>query len=179
MTDSEFITAQTDERNLGFKRRSEPRRLSDAIPFRRARQPDRNRRAGCPPAAHGADAGGRSAYPRNTVVVGAARVQGERLGVDITSLEYQDDHPRRAGRFRQRRQEGIFIQLDEVVRPRGGGQHGGVAQQHQHLHRRGSAARLRPRQRLIQGTSQYIAKMRTVKVHLKAGYKVMLYQPES
>ncbi len=30
---------------------------------------------------------------------------------------------------------------------------------------------------LIQGTSQYIAKkMRTVKVHLKAGYRVMLYQ---
>ena len=30
---------------------------------------------------------------------------------------------------------------------------------------------------LIQGTSQYIAKkMRTVKVHLKSGYKVMLYQ---
>lgn len=29
----------------------------------------------------------------------------------------------------------------------------------------------------IQGTSQYIAKkMRTVKVHLKAGYKLMLYQ---
>ena len=33
---------------------------------------------------------------------------------------------------------------------------------------------------LIQGTSQYIAKkMRTVKVHLKAGYRVMLYQPEN
>ena len=32
---------------------------------------------------------------------------------------------------------------------------------------------------LIQGTSQYIAKkMRTVKVHLKSGYRVMLYQPE-
>ena len=31
--------------------------------------------------------------------------------------------------------------------------------------------------KLIQGTSQYIAKkMRTVKVHLKAGYKVLLYQ---
>ena len=30
---------------------------------------------------------------------------------------------------------------------------------------------------VIQGTSQYIAKkMRTVKVHLKSGYKVMLYQ---
>ena len=33
---------------------------------------------------------------------------------------------------------------------------------------------------LIQGTSQYIAKkMRTVKVHLKAGYRVMLYQEKN
>ena len=33
---------------------------------------------------------------------------------------------------------------------------------------------------VIQGTSQYIAKkMRTVKVHLKAGYKVLLYQYEN
>ena len=33
---------------------------------------------------------------------------------------------------------------------------------------------------LIQGTSQYIAKkMRTIKVHLKAGYQVLLYQKEN
>ena len=33
---------------------------------------------------------------------------------------------------------------------------------------------------VIQGTSQYIAKkMRTVKFHLKAGYKVLLYQYEN
>ena len=33
---------------------------------------------------------------------------------------------------------------------------------------------------LIQGTSQYFAKkMRTVKVHLKAGYKVLLYQSDN
>lgn len=33
---------------------------------------------------------------------------------------------------------------------------------------------------LIQGTSQYVAKkMRTVKVHLKAGYQVLLYQKEN
>ena len=32
----------------------------------------------------------------------------------------------------------------------------------------------------MQGTSQYIAKkMRTVKVHLKAGYKVMLFQEKN
>ncbi|ERJ84967.1 hypothetical protein HMPREF1989_01748, partial [Porphyromonas gingivalis F0566] len=33
---------------------------------------------------------------------------------------------------------------------------------------------------LIQGTSQYFGKkMRTVKVHLKAGYRVLLYQPDN
>ena len=33
---------------------------------------------------------------------------------------------------------------------------------------------------LIQGTSQYISKkMRVVKVHLKAGYKLMLFQPKN
>jgi len=33
---------------------------------------------------------------------------------------------------------------------------------------------------LIQGTSQYFAKkMRIIKVHLKAGYKVLLYQPDN
>ena len=33
---------------------------------------------------------------------------------------------------------------------------------------------------VIQGTSQYISKkMRTVKVHLKAGYRVLLYQYEN
>ena len=32
---------------------------------------------------------------------------------------------------------------------------------------------------VIQGVSQYISKkMRTVKIHLKAGYRVMLYQEE-
>jgi len=33
---------------------------------------------------------------------------------------------------------------------------------------------------LIQGTSQYFSKkMRSVKVHLKAGYKVLIYQSEN
>ena len=30
----------------------------------------------------------------------------------------------------------------------------------------------------INGVSQYLTKLRTVKVHLKAGYRVMLHQPE-
>ena len=64
-------------------------------------------------------------------------------------------------------------------RPGGRRQHGRLAgKQHQHLHQcRGAQLASDLGKGLIQGTSQYIAKkMRTVKVHLKAGYRVMLYQ---
>ena len=153
MTDSEFITAQTDEQNFGFQTAVG---TSAAV--------GRNTIPAC---VHGNQtvtdgqavrlrlaepmqvAGVR--IPRNTVVVGAARVQGERLGLVGVS---GDDHSRRAGRFRQRRAGGhLHSQLDGGKRgQRGGGQHGVVArQQHQHLHRRGSAARLRPRQRVDSG----------------------------
>ena len=51
-----------------------------------------------------------------------------------------------------------------------------AGKQHQHLHQcRGRSSPSDLGKGLIQGTSQYIAKkMRTVKVHLKAGYRVML-----
>ena len=46
-----------------------------------------------------------------------------------------------------------------------------------HLHRVGDEYAGLSVRVIDQGTSQYIAKkMRTVKVHLKAGYRVMLYQ---
>ena len=48
--------------------------------------------------------------PRNTLVVGAARVQGERLGVEITSLEYRGSIiPVELSVFDSDGQEGIFI----------------------------------------------------------------------
>ena len=91
MTDSEFITAQTDERNFGFQTAVG---TSTAV--------GRNTIPAC---VHGNQTvtDGQSVrlrltepmqvagvrIPRNTVIVGAARVQGERLGIDITSLEYR------------------------------------------------------------------------------------------
>lgn len=91
MTDSEFVTAQTAERNFGFQTA-----IGNAAAI------GRNTIPAC---VHGNQtitdgqavrlrllepmqvAGVR--IPRNTLVVGAARVQGERLGIDITSLEYR------------------------------------------------------------------------------------------
>ena len=121
--------------------------------------------------------------PRNTVVVGAARVQGERLGIDITSLEYRGTIiPVELAVFDSDGQEGIFIPnsmevsaAKEVTANMGSSLGSSINISTD----AGAQLASDLGKGLIQGTSQYIAKkMRTVKVHLKAGYKVMLYQPE-
>ena len=122
--------------------------------------------------------------PRNTIVAGTAKVQGERLNLTITSLECGGSIiPVEFSVFDNDGQEGIFIPnsmeasaIKEVAANMGSSLGSSInistnagAQLASDL---GKGA--------IQGTSQYIAKkMRTVKVHLKAGYKVMLYQPEN
>lgn len=121
--------------------------------------------------------------PRNTVITGAARVQGERLGIELTLIEYGGTIiPVELSVFDSDGQEGIFIsgsmELDavkEIVANMGGSLGSSInistnagAQLASDLGRS-----------VIQGTSQYVSKkMRTVKVHLKAGYKVMLFQYE-
>ena len=122
--------------------------------------------------------------PRNAALVGAARIQGERLGITITSLEYEGTViPVELSVYDTDGQPGIFIpnsmELDAVKEI--------AANMGRSL---GSSINISTDagaqlasdlgKGLIQGTSQYIAKkMRTVKVHLKAGYKVMLYQDEN
>ena len=185
MTDSEFITAQTDERNFGFQtavgnlaavgRNTIPacvhgnQTVTDGQAVRlRLAEPMQV-------------AGMR--IPRNTVVVGAAQVQGERLGIDITSLEYRGTIiPVELAVFDSDGQEGIFIPNSmEVSAAKEVAANMGSSLGSSINISTDAGAQLASDlgKGLIQGTSQYIAKkMRTVKVHLKAGYKVMLYQPE-
>lgn len=185
MTDSEFITTQTAERNFGFH-----------TAIGNAEAVGRNTIPAC---VHGNQtvtdgqavrlrltepmqvAGVR--IPRNTVVVGAARVQGERLGIDITSLEYRGTViPVELAVFDSDGQEGIFIPNSmEVSAAKEVAANMGSSLGSSINISTDAGAQLASDlgKGLIQGTSQYIAKkMRTVKVHLKAGYKVMLYQPE-
>lgn len=186
MTDSEFITAQTAGRNFGFH---------TAIGSTAA-----TGRNTIPACVHGNQtitdgqavrfrllepmqvAGVR--IPRNTLVVGAARVQGERLGIDITSLEYRGTIiPVELVVFDSDAQEGIFIPNSmEVSAAKEVAANMGSSLGSSINISTDAGAQLASDlgKGLIQGTSQYIAKkMRTVKVHLKAGYKVMLYQPEN
>lgn len=122
--------------------------------------------------------------PRNTSVVGIANIQGERLNVLITSLEYLGNIiPVELTVYDTDGQAGIFIPgsmersaAKEIV----AGMGTSVGSSVNISTDAGAQLASDLGKGLIQGTSQYFAKkMRTVKVHLKAGYKVLLYQPEN
>ena len=122
--------------------------------------------------------------PKNSIIVGSTKVQGERLCITITSIENgRMIIPVELSVYDTDGQEGIFIPnsmeasaAKEVAANMGGSMGSSInissdakAQLASDLGKG-----------LIQGTSQYIAKkMRTVKVHLKAGYQVLLYQKEN
>ena len=121
--------------------------------------------------------------PKNTVVVGTTRVQSERLGIDISSLEFQGTIiPVELSVYDSDGQEGINIPnsmelsaVKEVAANMGSSLGSSINISTD----AGAQLASDLGKGLIQGTSQYIAKkMRTVKVHLKSGYRVMLYQPE-
>lgn len=122
--------------------------------------------------------------PRNALVVGTAKIQGERLNVLITSLEYHGNIISvELAVYDTDGQAGIFIPgsmersaAKEIVA--GMGTSAGSSMNFSTDAGAQLAADLG--KGLIQGTSQYFAKkMRTVKVHLKPDYKVLLYQPEN
>ena len=122
--------------------------------------------------------------PRNTSLVGVAKIQGERLNVLISSLEYHGNIiPVELAVYDTDGQAGIFIPgsmersaAKEIVA--GMGTSAGSSMNISTDAGAQLAADLG--KGLIQGTSQYFSKkMRTVKVHLKAGYKVLLYQPDN
>ncbi len=119
--------------------------------------------------------------PRNAVVVGTAKIQGERLGIGITSLEYEGTIiPVELTVYDTDGQEGIFIPNSmemNAVREVAANMGGSLGSSINISTDAGAQLASDLGKGLIQGTSQYIAKkMRTVKVHLKAGYRVMLYQ---
>ncbi|PIK17148.1 conjugative transposon protein TraM [Prevotella intermedia] len=122
--------------------------------------------------------------PRNALVVGTAKLQGERLSIIISSLGYRGSIiPVELSVYDTDGQAGIFIPgsmernaAKEIAANMGTS----VGSSVNISTDAGAQLTADLGKGLIQGTSQYFAKkMRTVKVHLKAGYKVLLYQPEN
>ena len=119
--------------------------------------------------------------PRNTTLVGAARLQGERLGINITSLEHQGTIiPVELEVYDSDGQAGIFIpgsmEID-AAKEIGANMGSSLGSSINISTDAGAQLASDLGRGAIQGISQYISKrMRTVKVHLKSGYKVLLYQ---
>lgn len=126
---------------------------------------------------------GNSLIPRNTLIVGQARLQGERLEVEISSIEangsvYEVD----LQVFDSDGQEGVNIpnsMESDAIHEIGANMGSTMGSSINLTTNTGAQIASDVGRGLINGISQYLnKKLRTVKVHLKSGYKVMLYQPD-
>lgn len=127
---------------------------------------------------------GNRLVPRQTTLTGLARLQDERLEIEIASVETGGSiYEVELKVYDSDGQEGINIPnsmesdaLNEI-----GANMGSTMGSSINISTDAGAQIASDVGRgLINGISQYLTKkMRTVKVHLKSGYKVMLYQPEN
>lgn len=127
---------------------------------------------------------GNRLVPRNTTVVGAARLQDERLEIEITSVETNGSiYEVELKVYDSDGQEGINIpnSMESDALHEIGANMGSTMGSSINISTDAGAQIVSDVGRgLINGVSQYLTKkMRTVKVHLKSGYRVMLYQPET
>lgn len=127
---------------------------------------------------------GNRLIPRNTVLVGAARLQDERLEIEITSIETNGSiYEVELKVYDSDGQEGINIpnSMENDALHEIGANMGSTMGSSINISTDAGAQIASDVGRvLINGVSQYLTKkMRTVKVHLKSGYRVMLYQSEN
>ena len=121
--------------------------------------------------------------PRNTVIVGCARVQGERLEIEISSIECDGSiYDVELQVYDSDGQEGINIpnsMESDALHEIGANMGSTMGSSINISTNTGAQIASDVGRGLINGVSQYLnKKLRTVKVHLKAGYRVMLHQPE-
>ena len=126
---------------------------------------------------------GNRLIPRNTTIVGSARIQGERLEIEITSIECQGSiYDVELQVYDSDGQEGINIpnsMESDALHEIGANMGSTMGSSINISTNTGAQIASDVGRGLINGVSQYLTKkMRTVKVHLKAGYRVMLHQPE-
>ena len=126
---------------------------------------------------------GNRLIPRNTTITGSGRVQGERLEIEITSIECDGSiYDVELQVYDSDGQEGINIPQsmeNDALHEIGANMGSTMGSSINISTNTGAQIASDVGRGLINGVSQYLTKkMRTVKVHLKAGYRVMLHQPE-
>lgn len=118
--------------------------------------------------------------PRNTVVSGTGKVQGERLDIVVSSIHYRGNIlPVELAVYDNEGMKGLSIETSlerEAAKEAMANIGSGLGTSISFAQSAGQQVAMDITRGLMQGGSQYLAKkFRTVKVHLKAGYELMLY----
>ena len=183
MTDSAFIADYAGERNYGFHTAIGTAEASEKNTIAACVQGDQTITDGQTVKLRLLEpmrVSGR-VIPQNTLLVGAARLQGERLGIGITSLEHGGSIiPVELEVYDSDGLAGIFIpgsmEID-AAKEIGANMGSSLGSSINISTDAGAQLASDLGRGAIQGISQYISKrMRTIKVHLKSGYRVLLYQ---
>lgn len=186
MSDEEFISVFTGDRNMGFN-----------TPIGKTLTSDRNTIPAC---VHGTQtvSDGQALrlrllepmvvddrfIPKGTVLVGGTRIQGERLDIVINAVEYKGSViPVELEVYDADGQQGILIPnsmeydaVREIAANMGTSMNSSINISTD----AGAQIASDLGKGVIQGVSGYISKkMRTVKITLKAGHKLLLYSPEN
>ena len=185
VSDGDFIAGTSEERNTGFH-----------TPVGRTPVSDRNTIAAC---VHGtqtvsdgqalrvrlleAMAVDDRLIPKGTVLTGGTRIQGERMDIVITNVEYQGTViPVELEVYDADGQQGILIPNSleyDAVREIAAGMGGSMGSSISISTDAGAQIASDLGKGVIQGVSQYITKkMSTVKVTLKAGHRLLLHSPK-
>ena len=123
---------------------------------------------------------GNLVIPQNTLVAGTGKVQGERLDIVVSSIEYRGNLlPVELAVYDSDGQKGLSVSSSleqEAAKEAMANIGGGLGTSISFARSAGQQVAMDITRGLMQGGSQYLAKkFRTVQVHLKAGYELMLY----
>lgn len=118
--------------------------------------------------------------PQNTLVSGTGKVQGERLDIVVSSIEYRGNLlPVELAVYDSDGIKGLSVPSSleqEAAKEALANIGGGLGTSISFAQSAGQQIAMDLTRGMMQGGSQYLAKkFRTVKVHLKAGYELMLY----
>ena len=129
-------------------------------------------------------AAGTTIVPENSIVTGVAKIQGERMDIQITSLEHNGEIiPVEMQAYDTDGQRGIYIpgSLEmNAVKEIAANMGNSVGTSFTMTQSTGAQLTSDLTKGLIQGTSQYMnKKIKQVKVKIKSGYKMLLLPKEN
>ena len=182
MTDSAFIADYSGERNYGFHTAIGAEETTGKNTIAACVQGDQTLTDGQTVKLRLLEPmqAGSIVIPKNTLVAGTAKVQGERLDILVSSIEYAGNIiPVELAVFDTDGQKGLSVPssmeqeaFNEAMANIGSGLGTSIS----FTQNAGQQVAMDVTRGLMQGASGYLAKkFRTVKVKLKAGYRVMLY----